>query len=134
LLTFLAVYVGKTIGDAALVAITHDPTLVAGVMARITPRTESRITRALPLGIIDSEPDGLRNDLVSRPVQSPARLHYTPEEAYRAIGIGRTTMYRLLREGKIPAMRIGRKWLIPRSTVEHFHLDDAGSGDEVVAS
>jgi excisionase family DNA binding protein len=133
LLTFLAVYVGKTIGDAALVAITHDPTLVAGVMRAITPRTESRITRALPLSIIDSEPDGLRNDL-ARPAQSPARLHYTPEEAYRAIGIGRTTMYRLLREGKIPAMRIGRKWLIPRSTVEHFHLDDAGSGDEVVAS
>jgi hypothetical protein len=67
-------------------------------MAHITPQTESRITRALPLSITDRELDGLRNDFVSRPACSPARLHYTPEEAYCAIGIGRTTMYRLLRE------------------------------------
>ncbi len=39
----------------------------------------------------------------------------TPKEAREILQIGRTTMYKMIRNGKIPVLRIGRKWRIPEA-------------------
>lgn len=44
----------------------------------------------------------------------------TPAEAAQALHIGRTTMYRLLREKQIKSFQIGRKILVPRKYLEEF--------------
>mgnify|MGYP000382272095 CR=1 FL=1 len=38
----------------------------------------------------------------------------TPEEVADMLGCGMNTTYKLLKSGKIKAMRIGRSWKIPR--------------------
>lgn len=44
----------------------------------------------------------------------------TPIEAAKALHIGRTTMYRLLKENQIKSLKIGRKILIPAKCLEEF--------------
>ncbi|MGW5878797.1 helix-turn-helix domain-containing protein [Nocardiopsis terrae] len=49
-----------------------------------------------------------------------------PVEAGRMLGLGRTTTYRLLREGSFPvlALRVGRTWRIPTAGVlAHLGLE-----------
>ncbi len=41
------------------------------------------------------------------------RLALSIQEAGQALGLGRTTMYRLVKEGKIPTVRIGGRILVP---------------------
>ena len=36
------------------------------------------------------------------------------------LGIGRNTAYELLNAGAIPAIRIGKKWRIPKDAVIHY--------------
>lgn len=38
-------------------------------------------------------------------------------EAGRMLGIGRSTSYRLAREGKIPALRLGKKIRVPKEAL-----------------
>ncbi len=51
------------------------------------------------------------------------------EETALVLGIGRSTIYRAVRAGKVPfpVHRIGGKWYVPRRALERF-LD--GGGDE----
>jgi excisionase family DNA binding protein len=43
----------------------------------------------------------------------------TPREAAEAIGVDRETIYRMIRDGKLPAMRVGTRSLrIERAAVE----------------
>ena len=44
----------------------------------------------------------------------------TPAEAAKALHIGRTTMYRLLKEKQIKSFQIGRKILIPVKYLEKY--------------
>ena len=47
----------------------------------------------------------------------------TAAEAMDILGVGKNTMYRLLKSGELPAVRIGRKWRIPLDCLENFsHL------------
>ncbi len=46
----------------------------------------------------------------------------TVEEACECLRIGRTAMYRLLNSGELPAMRIRRKWMIPKKGIRMFVL------------
>ena len=48
------------------------------------------------------------------------RLLLTPEEAARALGIGRTKLYRLLAEGFLPSVRIGGRWRISTEALDRF--------------
>ncbi len=41
------------------------------------------------------------------------RLTLTVEEAARALGLGRSTTYKLVKEGKIPTVRLGGRILVP---------------------
>ena len=47
-------------------------------------------------------------------------LLLTAEEAARALGIGRTVVYRLMREGELRGVRIGASRRFPREEIERY--------------
>jgi excisionase family DNA binding protein len=48
------------------------------------------------------------------------KLLLTPKEAARVLGVGRTTLYELLRTGAVTSVRIGGSRRVPTSAVEDF--------------
>lgn len=58
------------------------------------------------------------------------RMTLTVVEAARALGIGRVTAYRAVREGRIPALKMGRRLVVPKPALEKM-LAEAGNGKEV---
>jgi excisionase family DNA binding protein len=48
------------------------------------------------------------------------KLLLTPEEGARALGVGRTTFYELLRTGAVASVRIGSSRRVPTSAVEDY--------------
>ena len=44
----------------------------------------------------------------------------TAAEAMDILGVGKNTMYRLLKSGELPAVRIGRAWRISLNNVSNF--------------
>jgi excisionase family DNA binding protein len=48
------------------------------------------------------------------------KLMLTPEEAAEALGVGRSTLYDLLRLQEIPSVKIGRSRRIPVSALREF--------------
>jgi excisionase family DNA binding protein len=51
-------------------------------------------------------------------IGSNVRGLYTVTEAAHLLGVGRSTMYELVRRGDVSSLRLGRKVLITRSTLE----------------
>lgn len=51
-------------------------------------------------------------------MQTTCKQTYTVEEAAEILGLGKTLTYNLVRVGKIPAIKCGKRWIIP---VERFH-------------
>ena len=49
----------------------------------------------------------------------------TPEEAAELLGCGMNTIYKILKSGKLKAMRIGRIWKIPRRAVQEDILTES---------
>lgn len=49
---------------------------------------------------------------------NPPRLMLTVEQAAEALGIGRTTMFALIKAGEIQAVRIGRLRRVPADAIE----------------
>ena len=49
---------------------------------------------------------------------SNVRGLYTVVEAAQLVGVGRSTMYELVSRGEVASIRLGRKVLITRSTLE----------------
>ncbi|HHV63232.1 MAG TPA: helix-turn-helix domain-containing protein [Firmicutes bacterium] len=47
-------------------------------------------------------------------------LAYSPEELVQVLGLGRTKIYEAIRAGKLKAVRIGRRIVIPIEAVEEF--------------
>ena len=43
-----------------------------------------------------------------------------PEEAARFLGISRNLAYQMCQKGKIPAVRLGRRWLVPLAALEEM--------------
>lgn len=48
------------------------------------------------------------------------RLVFTVEEAGRMLGVGRATAYILVKEGKIPTIRLQRRVLVPKAALERM--------------
>ncbi len=48
------------------------------------------------------------------------KLLLTPEEAAKALRIGRTSLYKLLRSGEIPSIRVGRSRRIPLRSLKEW--------------
>lgn len=65
--------------------------------------------------------------------QSTEKLLITPAEACKMLGIGRTTMYRLIREGIIPAIRFPncRKLYLSVEALRQMILDNMSSSSEI---
>jgi len=61
--------------------------------------------------------------------ESPARLTWTVDEAAMALGISRAFAYDAVRRGEIPAIKIGRRILVPRSALKQLLEDGARSPD-----
>ncbi len=53
-----------------------------------------------------------------------ARLTYTVDEVAHLLNLSRGVTYQHIRDGVIPAERIGRRWLVPRKRF-HAWLDGA---------
>jgi excisionase family DNA binding protein len=60
------------------------------------------------------------------PMIDTAGLTYTVEEVARLLNISRGAAYQHVREGRIPAERLGRSWRIPR---KRFHAWLDGRAD-----
>ncbi len=48
------------------------------------------------------------------------RRGYSPAEAARIIGCGRTKMYDLIKEGRIRVVKIGTRTIIPKSEIDRL--------------
>ncbi|BCW87523.1 hypothetical protein sos41_06530 [Alphaproteobacteria bacterium SO-S41] len=48
-------------------------------------------------------------------------------EAAKALGLGRTSIYRLIHEGRLETIKLGRRTLIKAASVRRL-VDDAGAG------
>jgi excisionase family DNA binding protein len=48
------------------------------------------------------------------------QLLVTTKEAWQSLGIGRTRLFEILSEGRIQAVRLGRRTLIPVEELERF--------------
>jgi excisionase family DNA binding protein len=59
---------------------------------------------------------------IERPAQ---RLTLTVEEAAESLGISRTFAYEAVKRGEIPAIRIGRRILVPKVALDRL-LESAG--------
>ena len=54
------------------------------------------------------------------PVRTIAPVSYCVEDAAKALGIGRTFVFQLIKEGRLKAVKVGRRTLIPVREVEAF--------------
>jgi excisionase family DNA binding protein len=52
--------------------------------------------------------------------QMVTELTMTVEQMAKAIGISRPHAFRMVNEGKIPALRLGKRWLISRKALDEF--------------
>lgn len=49
----------------------------------------------------------------------------TPQEASDMIGCGMNSIYKLLNEQKIKALRVGRRWKIPKRAIQEYILTES---------
>lgn len=65
--------------------------------------------------------------------QSTEKLLISPAEACEILGIGRTTMYRLIHEGIIPTVRFPncRKLYLSVDTLKQIILENKSSSSEI---
>ena len=78
----------------------------------------------------DGEPDWLEDELLNGSPRSPV-LQVAPspreptlllkvEDAARLLGVGRTTFFELISQGRIQTVRVGRRRLVVRAGLERF--------------
>jgi excisionase family DNA binding protein len=75
---------------------------------------------------VGSQPTELQV-LPRREVERPHALLLRPKEAAASLGVGRTTLYELLRTGELPAVHIGRSVRIPTHALQAWverHLSE----------
>lgn len=63
----------------------------------------------------------------SQPADGPP-IAYRIEDAARALGVGRTTIYRLIRDGKLRIVKVGKRSLITASELQSF-LSEGGTNE-----
>ncbi len=61
---------------------------------------------------------------MEHPSPSPS-LTFTVEEAAEMLGISRTFAYEAVRRGELPAIRIGRRLLVPRAALVRLLAPEA---------
>lgn len=58
------------------------------------------------------------------------RKTYTVTEMAAVLGIGRTAAYEAVRTGQVPALKIGKRVVIPRVALERLLSDPAVNSDD----
>jgi excisionase family DNA binding protein len=58
--------------------------------------------------------------MLTTPEHKPERATLTVDEAGTLLGLSRSTAYRAVQAGQLPAIRVGRRWLIPRAAIERL--------------
>jgi len=53
------------------------------------------------------------------------RQTVTVEQAAQALGVGRNLAYELVRTGKLPSLRLGRRIVVPRAALDRLLAGDA---------
>jgi excisionase family DNA binding protein len=66
----------------------------------------------------DTSPDGSESDVLEGSVQRPLLL--TVRQAADLVGVGRTTMYKLMEAGELPSVHVGASRRIPLSAVYNY--------------
>ncbi|MCX5068748.1 helix-turn-helix domain-containing protein [Micromonospora lupini] len=61
----------------------------------------------------------------------PVRAVYTVKEVAAMLSLSVSSAYALVRAGQIPAERLGRRWVVPRS---RFHAWLDGASDDLAAT
>lgn len=61
---------------------------------------------------------------------SRRRATYDLVETAEILGVSRASAYRRAQDGEIPAIRLGRRWLVPRAALENMLDPPAGDSDE----
>jgi excisionase family DNA binding protein len=63
-----------------------------------------------------------------------SRLLLSLDETALLLGIGRSTLYRAVKDGKVPfpVHRIGAYWYVPKAALQRF-LDGTGWSEEAVS-
>ena len=51
------------------------------------------------------------------------KLYYSPQEAAEVLSLSRPHIYRLVKQGRIPAMRFGSRVLIPHAEIMKMEFD-----------
>lgn len=54
------------------------------------------------------------------------KIAYSVSEAARALGLSLNTTYELIRQNRLPALRLGKRLLIPRAELEKL-MQSAGT-------
>jgi excisionase family DNA binding protein len=67
----------------------------------------------------------------ARPMQSTAQISpsdqiFTIKELSEHLRVHPTTIYRLLRQGRLPGFRVGSNWRFSREAIEQWERDQAG--------
>ena len=63
-------------------------------------------------------------------VMQRTTLVYTPREAACLLGLSRSSLYEAIRIGVIPALRVGRRLLVPKAALERLLEGSLGSGSD----
>jgi excisionase family DNA binding protein len=64
------------------------------------------------------------------PARSVEPLLLPAQDAFRLLGLGRDAGYQLVREGRLRAVRVNRRVLVPRAECEAFVEREMGSSDD----
>ena len=64
------------------------------------------------------------------PEKNSKRAYYTPEELMEVLPLGRTVIYRELKAGRIPSIRLGKRFVIPKAAIQKW-LESASPVVEV---
>ena len=57
-------------------------------------------------------------------MMSDIAMIYRPAELMRVLGLGRNTVYALLRSGRIRSVKIGRRYLVTQEALHEFLTDN----------
>ena len=61
-----------------------------------------------------------------------SNVYRTVDDLARELGLSRQVVYRELRAGRIPSIRLGRRFVIPRTAVQEW-LRNAGGNLKIIA-
>ena len=62
----------------------------------------------------------MKSDILHQELATTGKLAYRVDEACHALGIGRTSLYKLVKSGELKLIRLAGRVLVPRSEIERL--------------